>query len=236
MTPKKRFFDLLIASIAFLLLAWIFIPCMVILLCTGEHYIWFSQKRIGYKNQYFHIFKFATMLYNSPNMENGSITIRNDPRILPFGKFLRKTKINELPQIFNVFNGTMSIIGPRPQVEADFYRFPKHVQEHIYDSVPGITGLGSLIFRDEERYLSRPGVDPVQFYTDYIAPYKGELELWYLSHRWFWVDVKIVLLTAWVILYPKSTLPFRFFEGMPPRPDWMKKMDEEDDIEGTPSC
>ena len=218
----KRFFDICIALFALLCTSWLLVPCMIILLCTGEHYIWYLQKRVGYKNRRFNIIKFATMLFNSPNMGTGSLTTRNDPRVLPFGKFLRKAKINELPQIFNVFNGTMSIVGPRPQMEVDFYRFPANVQEHIYDSVPGITGIGSVIFRDEEYYMSKPGVDPIDFYTKEIAPYKGALELWYLKQKNIWIDFKIIFLTAWVILFPKSRLPFKWFKNLPPKPEWME--------------
>ena len=219
----KRFFDLLLALMALILSSWLLLPCMLILWCTGEHYIWYRQKRIGYKKRPFNIIKFATMLLNSPNMGTGSLTTRNDPRVLPFGRLLRKTKLNELPQIFNVFNGTMSIVGPRPQMEVDFLRFPKHVQEHIYDSVPGITGIGSVVFRDEEYYMSKPGIDAVKFYTDEIAPYKGALELWYLEHKSLWVDFKIVFLTAWSILFPGSQLTFKWFKGLPERPSWMEK-------------
>ena len=219
----KRFFDICIALFGLLCTAWFLLPCMLILWCTGEHYIWYLQKRVGYKNKRFNIIKFATMLLNSPNMGTGSLTTRNDPRVLPFGKLLRKTKINELPQIFNVFNGTMSIVGPRPQMEVDFYRFPAHVQEHIYDSVPGITGIGSVIFRDEEYYMSKPGVDAIEFYTSKIAPYKGALELWYLEHKNLGVDFKIIFLTAWVILFSKSQLPFKWFKNLPAKPDWMEE-------------
>jgi len=218
----KRFFDIVLALLALVLTGWLLLPCMLILWCTGEHYIWYLQKRVGYKKTSFNIIKFATMLFNSPNMGTGSLTVRNDPRVLPFGKFLRKTKINELPQIFNVFNGTMSIVGPRPQMEVDFYRFPKDVQEHIYDSVPGITGIGSVIFRDEEYYMSRTNIDPVQFYTNEIAPYKGALELWYLKNKTLWIDFKIIFLTAWVIVFPKSKLPFKWFKNLPAKPAWME--------------
>lgn len=218
----KRFFDLLLAFIALLLTGWFLLPCMLILWCTGEHYIWYLQKRIGYKNKYFNIIKFATMLLASPSLGTGSLTTRNDPRVLPFGKFLRKTKINELPQIFNVFNGTMSLVGPRPQMEVDFYRFPKEVQEHIYDCMPGITGIGSVIFRDEEYYMSQPGVDPIAFYIEKIAPYKGEVELWYQKQKSLWVDFKIIFLTAWVIVFPKRDLTYKFFKDLPAKPEWME--------------
>ena len=218
----KRLFDLLIAVFALICSAWLLLPCMLVLWLTGEHYIWYLQRRVGYKNRSFNIIKFSTMLFNSPNMGTGSLSTRNDPRVLPFGKVLRKTKINELPQIFNVFNGTMSVVGPRPQMEVDFYRFPANVQEHIYDSVPGITGIGSIIFRDEEYYMSKPGIDPIDFYTTEIAPYKGALELWYLQHHSLWIDFKIIFLTAWVILFPKSQLPYKWFKNLPQKPSWME--------------
>ena len=124
----KVVFDVLLALIALACVSWLLLPCMLILWCTGEHKVWYLQKRVGYRNRMFSIFKFATMLKNSPNMGTGSLTTRNDPRVLPFGRFLRKTKINELPQILNVLSGTMSIVGPRPQMKVDFERFPEHVQ------------------------------------------------------------------------------------------------------------
>ena len=156
-------------------------------------------------------------------MGTGSLTTRNDPRVLPFGKILRKTKLNELPQIFNVFAGSMSVVGPRPQMEIDFYRFPQEVQEHIYDTKPGITGIGSIIFRDEEYYLSKPDVDPIRFYVDEIAPYKGALEIWYNQQQSLWTDFKIIFLAAWVIFFPKSQLPFQWFRNLPPKPQWMEE-------------
>ena len=107
-------------------------------------------------------------------------------------------------------------------IKADFYRFPANVQEHIYDSVPGITGIGSIVFRDEEYYMSKPNVDPVDFYTKEIAPYKGALELWYFRQKNIWIDFKIIFLTAWVILFPKSQLHFKWFKNLPPKPEWME--------------
>src|SRR5690606_18591410 len=99
----------------------------------------------------FNILKFATMLKNSPHMPGGEITLRNDPRLLPLGGFLRKTKINELPQLLNVLRGEMSLVGPRPLMEVSFEMYPAEFQEVVYESMPGLTGIGSLVFRDEER-------------------------------------------------------------------------------------
>lgn len=217
----KYVIDVLLALIALVCVSWLLLPCVLILWFTGEHRVWYLQKRVGYKNRFFSIFKFATMLKNSPKMGTGSLTVRNDPRVLPFGHFLRKTKINELPQIFNVLNGTMSIVGPRPQMEVDFKRFPEHVQQVIYNARPGITGIGSIVFRDEERYLSETGIDPIQFYTEKIAPFKGELEIWYQKNASLLLDFKLIFLTAWVIVRPESNLQYKWLKGLPEQPTWM---------------
>ena len=211
----KRFFDILASIIALLILSPVLVPIAIILKCTGEGYIFYLQKRIGYKNKYFDIMKFATMLKNSPNLGTGSITLRNDPRVLPMGKFLRKTKINELPQILNVLKGEMSIVGPRPLVDRTFSAYPEEIRFKVYDSKPGITGIGSVVFRDEEELISKATIPPHEFYEKVIAPYKGELEIWYNKHRGFGVDLKIILLTVWVVLFPQSKLMYKVFDNLP---------------------
>ena len=216
----KRFFDICIALLALISLAWLLLPCMLILLCTGEHYVFYYQERIGKGGKPFKIIKFATMLLNSPNMPGGTITTRNDPRVLPFGKFLRMTKINELPQVFNVLNGTMSIVGPRPLVKEGYDLYPEHIKENIYNIAPGVTGIGSIVFRDEEKYLSQAN-EPKIFYKNCIMPYKGELEIWYQDHLFFLTDLKIIFTTAWVILFPQSNLQEKLFPQLPPKPDWI---------------
>ncbi|MCC7245097.1 MAG: sugar transferase [Saprospiraceae bacterium] len=195
----------------------VFIPIMIGLKLTGEGEIFYLQQRIGFKNRYFNIIKFATMLKNSPNIGAGLITVRNDPRITPMGGFLRKTKINELPQIFNVLRGDMSIVGPRPLVDKTFSAYSPEVQARIYDSKPGITGIGSIIFRDEESLVSNASIPPHEFYNSVIAPYKGALEMWYQEQKSFMTDLKIIVLTAWVILFPKSNLVYQWFSTLPAR-------------------
>ncbi len=214
----KRIIDILLSVIALLILLPFLLPIVIILLLTGEHEVFYLQKRVGYKNERFQIWKFATMLKNSPNMGTGSLTLRKDPRVLPIGKFLRQTKINELPQIINVLIGNMSMVGPRPQMEVDFYKFPEYIQEVIYNSKPGITGIGSIVFRDEEELLTRAGGDPHVFYKEHLAPYKGELEVWYLKHISLMTDIKIIFLTAWVIISPKSELTYKLFKDLPVKP------------------
>jgi lipopolysaccharide/colanic/teichoic acid biosynthesis glycosyltransferase len=214
----KRIVDLVIALLALILLSPLLLFVILILLLTGEHEVFYLQERIGYRNKPFRIIKFATMLKNSPNIGTGSITLRNDPRVLPFGSFLRKTKLNELPQLFNVLIGNMSLVGPRPQMRVDLEKFPEEVQKVMYDSKPGITGIGSIIFRDEEKWISAHQGDYHQYYRDHIAPYKGELELWYRRHASLWTDFKLMCITLWVIIFPTSQVVFKVLGKLPPMP------------------
>lgn len=214
----KRLIDIVLATLALIILSPILIPCMIILLFTGEHEVFYFQKRIGFGNKPFYIWKFATMLKNSPNMGTGVFTLRNDPRVTKFGKFLRISKINELPQIINVLKGDMSIVGPRPLMDFSFNLYSADVQERIYSSRPGITGIGSLIFRDEEKILSN-AADPKHMYAA-IHPYKGALEIWYQEHASVYTDMMIIFLTAWCILFPGNRMAEKVFRDLPARPAW----------------
>jgi lipopolysaccharide/colanic/teichoic acid biosynthesis glycosyltransferase len=213
----KRILDFILALLALIVLLPIFIPVTIGLLLTGEHYVFYFQERIGYKNKRFYIWKFATMLKNSPNMSGGVHTTRKDPRILPMGTFLRKTKINELPQLINILKGDMSIIGPRPLVDKTFDPYPEHVKKSIYNAKPGLSGIGSIIFRDEEKLLSETKMDPANFYKKFVSPYKGELEMWYQKNLSFKIDILLIFLTVWVIVFSKSELPYRLFKDLPKR-------------------
>jgi lipopolysaccharide/colanic/teichoic acid biosynthesis glycosyltransferase len=154
---SKRILDIIIATIALVVLSPLFLFCIIVLLFTGEHEVFYRQKRIGYKNRPFGIWKFATMVKDSPNIGTGAITLRNDPRVTRFGKFLRISKINELPQIINVITGQMSIVGPRPLMGVSVALYPDAIRDKIYNAKPGMTGIGSLIFRDEEKlFLKHP--------------------------------------------------------------------------------
>ena len=208
----KRIIDILIAGIALVLLSPIFIVVIIVLLFTGEHVVFYFQKRIGYKNRPFKIWKFATMLKDSPNIGTGIITLRNDPRVTRVGKILRITKINELPQIINVLKGDMSIVGPRPLVAKSVNLYPESIKEKLYDVMPGMTGIGSLIFRDEEKMLSCG--NPREMYR-IIYLHKGELEMWYQKHASLSTDIKIIFITAWSIIFPKSKLEDKAFKGLP---------------------
>ena len=167
-----KIIDKLLAVLTLLVLLPLFVPIIIVLLITGEHKVFYLQNRVGYKNKNFRIIKFATMLANSPNMGSGSLTLKNDPRVLPFGSFLRKSKINELPQILNIIIGDLAIVGPRPQMQIDFEKYSEDVQQKIYNVRPGLTGIGSIVFRDEESLIweAFERENPHDFYKRVIAP------------------------------------------------------------------
>ena len=214
----KRSLDIVVSFVALVILLPFFIPVIIILRFTAEGEVFYFQERIGINNSKFQIFKFATMLKNSLNMGSGSITLQNDYRVTFIGKFLRKTKINELPQIINILKGDMSLVGTRPLVDKTFSAYNDNVQSNIYKVKPGITGIGSILFRDEEAIISAVSdEDPFEFYKRIIAPYKGEVEMWYQKKCSFYLDIQLILMTAWVILFPKTTLYEKWFSNLPKR-------------------
>lgn len=216
----KRFFDILSSLIALIILSPLLIPIVIALKLTGEGYIWYFQERVGYKMKIFNIWKFATMLKNSPNMSGGYITTKRDPRLTPMGGFLRQSKINELPQLINILRGDMSVVGPRPVMQISFDAYPEDVKKVIYNVKPGLTGIGSVIFRDEEELITQvkeKGGDIWAFYKNDIYPFKGKLEQWYQENISFYTDFMIIFLTAWVIISPKSELVYKIFKGLPKR-------------------
>ncbi len=214
----KRTLDILLSAAALLVLLPLFIPLVIVLRLTGEGEVFYRQERVGYRGTRFGLLKFVTMLKNSPNIGTRTITTKNDPRVLPLGRMLRKTKTNELPQLLNVLKGDMSIVGPRPQTEECYNYFPERDRERIYQSRPGLTGIGSVIFRDEEEMLARSPKGYAGCYREEIMPFKQALELWYLENQSLWVDLKIIALTAAVILAPRSSLPYALLKGLPQRP------------------
>ena len=199
----KRLFDITSSFCGLLILSPILLVCMVILKFSGEGEIFFLQKRMGYKNKPFHITKFATMLKSAAVMKDGDYTVKDDPRVLPVGKFLRKSKINELMQLWDVFRGKMSLVGPRPQMLRVHDMYPPQFEFVLENVRPGVTGVGSIVFRDEERLLTE-AVDRDRCYKEEIVPYKAELEIWYAENASLWLDIKLIFLTAWAIINPNS--------------------------------
>ena len=220
----QRFFDIVFSGIGLVLLSPLLVPLLFILRVTGEGEIFFIQKRVGRGGKHFKLYKFATMLKDSPKMGMGTLTLKNDPRVLPIGGLLRKTKINELPQLINIFNGDMSIIGPRPQTQRCFDAFPVISQNQIIKVRPGLSGIGSIIFRNEEDMMHANN-DPDKFYDEIVMPYKGALEEWYVSHQSVGSYFIIIGLTFWVVLGLSSGLVWKSFKDLPAPPEklsnWM---------------
>lgn len=217
-----RFFDILFSGIAIIILLPFMIPIMIGLKLTGEHDIFYTQERIGKGGKPFGVLKFATMLRNSPNMAGGVLTQKNDPRILPMGKFLRKTKINELPQLVNIFVGQMSVIGPRPQAKRHYDLYSNEVKASIDTVAPGLSGLGSVAFRDEEDMLNAVENRDV-FHDTVIAPYKGALEVYFVKNRNLCTYFKLIWLTVLAVLKPSSKAWRKAFKGLPSVPAELEK-------------
>lgn len=217
-----RFFDILFSVIAMLLLFPLLVPVIIILKLTGEGEVFFLQERIGQGGEKFKLYKFATMLKNSPNIGTGTVTMRGDPRILPVGTFLRKTKINELPQLLNIFFGDMSIIGPRPLTAQTFGAYSESAQSFIAQVRPGLSGIGSIIFRDEEEIM-HGATASINFYASVIVPYKGKLEEWFVLNKSLNIYFMAILVTAWTVLIPNTKIAWRVFKNLPEPPTELKQ-------------
>ena len=212
---SKRFLDIALAILLISILSPILVLVTFLLLIFNRGEIIFFQKRLGLDNKYFYIFKFATMNKESINLPGGSITLRNDPRVTKIGRILRISKLNEMPQLFNVFIGNMSFVGPRPLMEDGYNLYSDDTKEILYKSKPGITGISSIVFRDEEKLVTESGSDPLLFYKNYIFPYKSQLEIWYFKNKSFRVDFLIIILTGIKVICPKSNLEFKIFKSLP---------------------
>jgi lipopolysaccharide/colanic/teichoic acid biosynthesis glycosyltransferase len=219
----QRLFDILFSGVALILLLPIFLIVIIVLRSSGEGEIFFSQERIGKGGKRITLLKFATMLKNSENMGTGTVTLQNDPRILPIGRFLRKTKINELPQLLNILSGDMSVIGPRPQTQRCFDAFPKKSQLVIVRVRPGLSGVGSIVFRDEEK-LMNDHENASYFYDEIIMPYKGFLEQWYVENNSLYVYFGLIALTILAVLFPRTELIWKLFKTLPKPPENLSKI------------
>jgi lipopolysaccharide/colanic/teichoic acid biosynthesis glycosyltransferase len=209
--------DAFLAALAALLLALPLLPVVIVLRITGEGEVFFRQARVGFSGNSFELLKFATMLKDSPNIGTGTITVTDDPRVLPFGRFLRAAKINELPQLINILRGDMSVIGPRPQTQRCFDAFPARSQAEIVKVRPGLSGVGSIVFRGEEEMMG-DAENADRLYDEVIMPYKGRLEEWYVANQGSGLYFLLIFLTVWVVVFPKSGLHWRVLKGLPEPP------------------
>ncbi len=193
----KRLFDVVASGIGLILLSPLFLVVAIWISLDSDGPVFFRQVRVGRYNKNFRIFKFRTMKIGSD--KGRLITVGgHDSRITRSGYFLRKTKIDELPQLINVFVGDMSIVGPRPEVRhyVDLW-LPE--QMHVLDVRPGITDPASIRYRNENELLEGAD-DPEQFYINVIMQDKIKLYLEYVENRGFWYDIKIIFLTFYAII------------------------------------
>ena len=210
-----RFFDIIFSFFALLLLSPVLVVVIIILKLSGEGEVLFRQERVGKEMKIFQLLKFATMKKNSPFEGAGEITVLNDPRVLPVGKFLRKSKLNEIPQLLNVIKGEMSLVGPRPLTPNTFNFYSSEARKVICSTRPGITGVASILFRDEEQIFSK-GKDPSTVYAEEIAPKKQALEVWWVKNGNIYMYLSVILCTAVAVLLPKSSFSFWLFTSMNP--------------------
>ena len=209
---SKRLLDVVLSGIALCVLPPLYVVVSVLLRLAGEGDVLFRQRRVGQGGAKFTLLKFTTMARGSA--ATGDITYVDDPRVLPLGRWLSALKIDELPQLWNTLKGEMSLVGPRPLTPRAFHCYSPRVQEIVKSMKPGVTGVGSLVFRNEDRILAQAPGDPKEYYDKVIIPLKGELETWYFAHRSLYVDLLILACTLVAVPWPRSTLHLRL-RGVP---------------------
>lgn len=192
----KRIFDMVAAALGLLVLLPLFLVVAVAISVNSKGPIFFLQQRIGKNGKPFFLFKFRTMGVGAD--KGTAITVGNrDPRITKVGYYLRKSKLDELPQLINVLKGEMSLVGPRPEVKK-FVDLYSPEQRRVLDVAPGMTDYASILFRNENELLNGKS-DPVAFYVDHIMPQKLQLNLKYIDSNNLWIDIKILFKTLVVI-------------------------------------
>lgn len=194
----KRLFDLLSAASGLIFLSPILLACALAILITDGRPVLFRQTRVGLHQKPFTILKFRTMR-NAPFGNGSAITSLADDRITPVGQFLRRTKLDELPQLINVVLGHMSMVGPRPEVPHLFAQYPSSLQSCMAALRPGITDYASILFSDENSQIA-DNEDPERYYLDKIIPKKAILIEKYAAEISFATDLKIISLTLRKIL------------------------------------
>ncbi|MBQ6880192.1 MAG: sugar transferase [Bacteroidales bacterium] len=193
----KRLFDIFASGLGLLFLSPLFLVLAIWIKLDSPGPIFYRQVRVGRYNKDFRIFKFRSMKVGAD--KQGLITVGgHDPRITRSGYFIRKYKLDEFPQLINVFVGDMSLVGPRPEVRkyVDMYT-PE--QMHVLDVRPGVTSLASIRYRNENELLDK-AEDPDQFYIDVVMQDKLAIDLEYVQNASFWYDIKLIFQTFWEIV------------------------------------
>jgi len=209
-----RFFDLLFSFFLLILLFPLLLLVCIWNVLTGEHEIFYKQIRIGKNGKQFEIIKFATMLKNSSELGTGGFTEFNDSRFLPLGSFMRKTKINELPQLLNILRGEMSLVGFRPLTKGSFNRVLDIGDKTTYSNMPGITSPASIFLRNEEQILMKVE-DKQKYYDEHILPFKVSLDEWWAKNNSVFNYFAILFLTALSLFLPFHLLPIKILRNLP---------------------
>ena len=194
----KHCMDKLFSIMGLIILSPLFIIIGIILRFQGED-VFFLQKRTGHLGKEFKVFKFTTMPKGSEKL--GLITTPNDPRTTRLGKFLRKTSLNEVPQLINILKGDMSFVGPRPLVQIGTYLNDDEIVKY-YRMRPGVTGLASLFYYEEDELLGNVE-NSYEYYEKVIIPKKQQLEKEYYENWSLFLDLKIILITIKKVIYDR---------------------------------
>jgi len=215
-----RFFDILLSLCGLFILFPFIIIFSLLLRFTGEKKIFFYQERIGYKEKKFKLIKFATMLENSPNIGTKNITLLHDQRVLPVGRFLRKYKINEITQLFNILKGDMTMVGPRPLTEDIFSMYDSKTKKILTKVKPGLTGVSSIFFRNEEIFFLKK--NDIKLYKKLIIPYKAKLEKWFVKNKNLKIYFVCIFITVIIIFFDIKNPLKLFFNDLPLPKDFFK--------------
>jgi len=194
----KRFFDLLFTLSGLLILSPVFLFIAIWIKLDSPGPVFFRQERVGRNGKIFRIFKFRSMCLDA-EAKGRQITVGEDPRITFSGRFLRKSKLDELPQLVNVLLGEMSLVGPRPEVPLYVALYPEAMRELVLSVPPGITDYASIEYKDENAILGL-AEDPDKAYIEQVMPAKLKLNERYVTERSLWVDFKVVLTTLKAII------------------------------------
>ena len=219
-----RLFDIILSFFGILIVSPILIIVSIILSVTG-HAVFFTQIRVGQGNKHFNVIKFTTMAKNAERIDFNDISFVNDTRYFSFGKVLNKTKINELPQLFNIILGDMSFIGPRPLVPETFYNYyTKEAQAAIMKIKPGLSGISSVVFRNEDIIRSKTTLSNEDFARQYLFPYKGEIEKWQVMNHTLKNYFLLIGLTIIAVILPKNQIHKKLFKDLPDPPNTIQSI------------
>lgn len=194
----KRSFDFIVSLISLVLLIPFFFIIAIVIRLDSTGPVFFRQVRIGQYGIPFHIHKFRTMIVDA-EIKGLQVTVRKDPRITRVGNFLRQYKLDELPQLFDVFIGKMSLVGPRPEVPKYVVNYSPKIRDIVFSVKPGITDNASILYYSENDLLTMSN-NPEKVYLEAILPKKLQSYVDYVKHQTFWGDIKIILKTLMILL------------------------------------